>query len=120
MSAYREAVSLGVPALTGGLAELLGAKLVAYLGSVKETRAVRQWAAGERTPSPAVVKRLRDAYQIARLLSETHPPEVVQAWFQGMNPLLDDAPPARLLRETDSDQTAHRVLNAARTFAAEG
>ncbi|WP_138442285.1 hypothetical protein [Sinomonas susongensis] len=119
MSAYREAMSLDVPALTAGLVEILGPKLVAYLGSVKETRAVRQWVSGERGPSRAVVKRLRDAYHIARLLSSTHPPEVVQAWFQGMNPLLDDAPPARLLRDNDSAEIAHRVLNAARAFVSE-
>lgn len=38
---------------------LLGAKLIAYIGSVKETRAVRQWADGERKPSAEVMRRLR-------------------------------------------------------------
>ena len=52
------------------------------------------------------------------LLSETHSPEVVQAWFQGMNPLLGDLAPARLLRDSESDESAHRVLTAARDFAA--
>ncbi len=115
--AYREAMSLDAAALVDGLCVLLGTRLVAYLGSVKETRAVRQWAAQERAPSQHVIKLLRDAYQIARLLSDTSSPEVVQAWFQGMNPLLDDVPPARLLRESESDEASHRVLAAARAFS---
>ena len=100
------------------LSDLLGVRLVAYIGSVKEARAVRQWSAKERTPAQSVINRLRDTYQIARLLSETHSPEVVQAWFQGMNPLLGDLAPARLLRDSESGETAHRVLASARDFAA--
>lgn len=72
---------------------------MAYIGSVKETRAVRQWADGERTPSAEVMKRLRYAYHVAALLAEHDARDTVQAWFQGMNPQLDDVPPARLLRE---------------------
>jgi hypothetical protein len=116
--AYREAMSMDAAGVVRALSGLLGVKLVAYIGSVKEARAVRQWSAKERTPAQPVIKRLRDAYQIARLLSETHSPEVVQAWFQGMNPLLGDLAPARLLRESESDEAAHRVLAAARDFAA--
>ena len=41
------------------LKDLLGAKLVAYIGAVKETRAVRQWADGERKPSADVMRLLR-------------------------------------------------------------
>ena len=45
---------------------------------------------------------------------------VVQAWFQGMNPQLDDVPPARLLREGQVDDAAQAVLAAAKAFAAAG
>jgi len=31
-------------------------------------------------------------------------PTVVQAWFQGLNPQLEDRSPARLLREGDLDE----------------
>jgi hypothetical protein len=116
--AYREAMSMDAAGVVRALSDLLGVRLVAYIGSVKEARAVRQWSARERTPAQPVIKRLRDTYQIARLLSETHSPEVVQAWFQGMNPLLGDLAPARLLRDSESDETAHRVLAAARDFVA--
>lgn len=42
LAAYNEAVSRSAAELVTALRELLGAKLVAYLGKVKETRAVRQ------------------------------------------------------------------------------
>ena len=42
------------------LRDLRGAKLVACLGNVQETRAVRQWAEGTREiANPEVVERLR-------------------------------------------------------------
>ncbi len=48
--------------------------------------------------------RLRVAYQAARLLAERDTNEVVQAWFQGLNPVLGDRLPARLLRDGDVDE----------------
>jgi hypothetical protein len=69
----------------------LGAKLFAYIGPAKETRAVRQWADGERKPSGEVMTRLRHAYHVAALLAERDSRAVVQACFQGMNPQLGSA-----------------------------
>lgn len=118
-NAYREAVSMDVPALVQALCDLLGLRLVAQIGAVKEARAVRQWIAHERSPSALTVKRLRDTYQIARFLAESCSPEVIQAWFDAMNPLLDDSSPARLLRDGENDETPLRVLAAARHFASD-
>lgn len=122
LRAYEDSVRLEVSDLVAALRDLLGARLVAYIGSVKETRAVRQWAdpGDSRTPSADVVSRLRLAYRVAALLSEKDSPGVVQAWFQGMNPRLDDVAPARLLREGDLAQHGQTVLAAARAFAAAG
>lgn len=103
------------------LRDLLGARLVAYLGGVKEARAVRQWADGTRAVASGVdLDRLRLAYQAALLLSPRNGPAVVQAWFQGLNPSLGDRSPARLLREGDVDDAGPQVLAAARQFAAIG
>ena len=120
LRAYESSVRSDVTELVSDLRELLGAKLVAYLGSVSETRAVRQWADGERKPPAEVVQRLRLAYQVAGLLAERDQPRVVQAWFQGMNPQLDDWAPARLIREGSLEDVGTRVLGAARAFAAVG
>jgi hypothetical protein len=69
--------------------------------SVKETRAVNEWAKGIREPSEAVQRRLR-------------------AWFQGLNPQLDDRSPTRLLREGDIDEVGPEVIAAERAFLVGG
>ncbi|NKS56032.1 hypothetical protein GS500_26600 [Rhodococcus hoagii] len=121
LAAYNEAARMTQPQLVTALRELLGAKLVAYLGKVKETRAVRQWAEGTRTIGNDVdVERLRIAYRVARMITERDSPAVAQTWFQGLNPILDDRPPALLLREGDLADVGPQVLAAARQFAAVG
>src|SRR3546814_16622879 len=112
LRAYEESVRLTTPDLVERLRDLLGAKLVAYLGSVQETRAVRQWAdAGDaRTPSTDVVNRLRMAYRIAALLLGKDSDAVIQASFQGMNPRLEDVAPARLLLGGDSGKDGTKTL----------
>lgn len=119
--AYTNATRLEAAVLVKELRDLLGAKLVAYLGGVKETRAVRQWAEGSRMVSGSDdLQRLRVAYQAARLLAERDDPGVVQAWFQGLNPVLGDRSPARVLRDGELDDVGPQVLAAARQFAAAG
>jgi hypothetical protein len=120
LPAYETAMRSSTAELVTALRELLGAKLVAYVGSVGETRAVRQWAEGQRHPSAAVERRLRLTFQVAGLLAERDDARVIQSWFQGMNPQLDDDSPARMLRDDDLDTAGPRVLAAARSFAAVG
>ena len=121
LDAFERSIRLPVPQLVTELRDLLGAKLVAYLGGVRETRAVRQWADGDRgVQDRADEQRLRLAHQVASLIAQKDTPAVVQAWFQGLNPQLDDRSPARLLREGDLDDAGPQVLTAARAFAATG
>ncbi|GAA4266678.1 hypothetical protein [Frondihabitans peucedani] len=117
VTAYAASVRTDVPELVDELRNLLGAQLVAYLAGVKETRAVRQWAEG-RNPQPRQEQRLRVAFRVTKLLLERDRPRVVQAWFQGMNPQLDDVSPARFILETDGADP--RVIAAAQAFAANG
>ncbi len=103
------------------LRTLLTPRLVAYLAGVGETRAVHQWADGSREVKSAEVEdRLRFALQVALLLNDHDAPRVVQAWFQGLNPHLDDRSPARLLREGQLDEVGPLVLAAARAFVVGG
>ena len=115
-----EAIRLAFPELVSKLQDLLTARLVAYIGSVGETRAVRQWAEGSRKPQGDVARRLRETYALALCISREEDIEATQAWFQGLNPLLDDAAPARLLREGDLDKVGPMVIRAERHFLAEG
>ena len=118
LRAYEQSVRLAVPELVAQLRGLIGARLVAYVASVGDTRAVRQWADSEREPSDMTVRRLRLAFRVAATLAELDTPPVVQAWFQGANPHLGEVAPARLLREGDLDNAGPDILAAAKAFAA--
>ena len=121
LTAHASATRLQPAALVAELRAILGARLVAYIGGVKETRAVRQWADGERRISNThTEQRLRIAYQAAKMLTEHDANDTIQAWFLGLNPMLDDTSPARLLTEEPLDDSGPRVLAAARHFAATG
>ena len=115
--AHSKAVRASFPEVAAALRALLGARLVAYLGSVRETRAVNQWADGSREPSAEVQQRLRVALQIALTIAASESEQIAQAWFQGLNPQLDDRSPARLLREGDVDEVGPVVITAAPTLS---
>lgn len=117
---HAQVLHADVPSVVRELDEILGSRLVAYIGGVKETRAVRQWSTGDRTPSAATQTRLRTALQTARLLQYREARPVIQAWFQGMNPHLEDHSPARVLRDADIDAEGPHVMTAARAFAQHG
>jgi len=116
----RLSVKKSFPEIAGELRAILGGKLVAYIGSVTETRAVRQWAEGERRPSKAVEDRLRLAYRAAKCISDIDGREIAQAWFQGLNPMLDDISPARLLRDGEIEKDGKAFIAAEKYFIANG
>lgn len=121
LQAHEHAMRVPFDTAVKELREVLTARLVAYIGGVRETRAVHQWADGTRdVKSGEVEERLRFALQVALLLSDHDAPRVVQAWFQGLNPHLDDRSPARLLREGGLNEAGPLVLAAARAFLVGG
>lgn len=97
------------------LQELVGQRTAALMVDIKNPKAVGQWARKEREPQGATQQHLRDAYQVAMLLREVAPAQVVQNWLLGMNPYLDDEAPA--LHIVDQPR---EVLRAARAFVAVG
>lgn len=118
-AAHGRSVRLPVPELVSELRAGLGASLVAFLGGVREARAVRQWAAGDRAiQNGDQERRLRLAHQITAIITARDSGAVAAAWFQGLNPDLADLSPARVLREGDLDEVGPQVLAAARAFAA--
>ncbi len=120
LAAHTLAVRSTFPEVVASLRELLGPRLVAYLGSVRETRAVHQWAEGTRAPADAVQLRLRVALQVASMLAAAEGPRTAQAWMQGLNPQLEDRSPARLLREGELQEVGPAVIGAARAFLVGG
>jgi hypothetical protein len=119
LKAYRQATTLPFPKLVEGLVAILGKKLVAYIASVKDVRAVERWMDGSE-PYKGADERLRLAYHVAAMLSDHENKSVVQAWLTGVNPELNDRVPIRLLRESDPDVVGGEVLSAARAFLAGG
>jgi hypothetical protein len=120
LEAFREAMQLEDELVVRELMDVLGAKLVAYIAGVTETRAVHAWADGDRTPREPVPQRLRLALQVVWMIARQDGPRVAQAWFQGLNPELDDRSPARLLREGELSEVGPQVVAAARAFVVGG
>jgi hypothetical protein len=67
-----------------------------------------------------VEERLRLAYRLAKMISDHEGPCVVQAWFPGLNPELNDRVSTRLLREENVEAVGPGILGAARAFLAGG
>lgn len=117
--AHSEVMRLPLPTAVERLRALLGNKLTAYIGGVKETRAVRQWADpdDEREPSDIVQQRLRHALMAAEMIADHDTAKIAQSWFQGANPKLGYQAPARLLRDAEDQQAAFSdVFAAAHAF----
>jgi hypothetical protein len=120
LAAHRRAVQASFSEIVAELSTVLGKKLTAYIGGVKDTRVIERWMQGGVEPYRDADQRIRLAYQIAKTLSEHDSPRVVQAWFTGLNPELEDRKPIRLLREEDIEKVGPDLLNAMRAFLVSG
>lgn len=109
--AYQLATQAPVSDVSAFLQSLLSQKLTALIAQVSDSKAVGQWARGERRPHPQAEQRLRHAYQVARFLSQAEAEDTVRVWFVAMNPDLGDRVPAQVIAE---DPAA--VMQAARAF----
>jgi len=118
LAAHRAATAASFADVVRDLSDALGKKLTAYLAGVKDARAIDRWITGS-DPYKGADERLRRAYVVALTLREGEHPRVVQAWFTGLNPELEDRSPIRLLAEGTEDD-ARAVLSAARAFRAGG
>lgn len=116
LAAYDASIRLDNAALVHALRDVVGARLTAYVGGVGETRAVRQWANGERKPSEDVLRRLRFCFRVADLIRKCESAAIAQTWFTGLNPALSDQSPAALIRDGELGIVGPNVLAAARAF----
>ena len=66
LAAHRRAIQAPFPAIVKELAEILGKKLTAYIGGVKDTRVVERWMEDGVEPYRDADRRIRLAYQIAK------------------------------------------------------
>jgi hypothetical protein len=120
LAAHRRAVQAPFSEIVAEVAAILGKKLTAYIGGVKDTRVIERWMQGGVDPYRDADQRIRLAFQIAKTLNEHDSARVVQAWFTGLNPELQDRTPIRLLREENVEKVGPELLNAMRAFWASG
>ncbi|MCF8589864.1 hypothetical protein [Gordonia liuliyuniae] len=105
--------TLDGPRLVEELRILLGARLVAYLAGASSTSTVTGYITGAVTIGDDARARLHAAYTVAALqhrLGAT--PALIQAWFQGRNPHLNDHAPARVIA-ADPSSVGHTFISAA-------
>lgn len=112
--AHEHAITSSIQAVVRELVETLGATLVAALGGVSETRAVKQWMTGRDPQRPNV---LRFALQLCWIVGEKEGAQTVRAWFQALNPQVNDAVPLLLLRERPLIEIQGPLMAAARAFS---
>jgi hypothetical protein len=97
------------------LQELFGQMMTAVIAGVDDAALVEEWVSDRLVPTAAAARRIRAAYEVASLLRQTESAQTVQIWFMGMNPDLNDRPPALAIADDPSG-----VLDAARAFLAHG
>lgn len=110
---HHSAVTEPMESVVKFLVDLLGAKLTAHMVPV-DLSTISRWKAGKIVPPLGAERKLRGAYQVARLLLASDADHTVRAWFIGMNPQLDDESPADVIAEGN----VKAVMAAARSFAA--
>jgi len=111
--AHEIAMASSIREIVSQLVHALGATMVAALGGVSETRAVKQWMTDRE---PQRQNTLRFALQLAWIIGEKSDRDTARAWFQGVNPYLHDAVPLLLLRERPLIEVQGPLMSAARAF----
>lgn len=115
---HDQAVRTPIADIARYIQSLLGQKWTAYLAGIADPKAVGKWARGARKPQPESERKLRDAYQIALLISMVDDEETARVWFGGMNPVLDHRAPAWVIANLPDG--GDRAMNAALAFVAYG
>lgn len=100
------------------LTGILGSKVVALIGGVKDTRSVRAWLRNDSPPSN--LDALRLALRVADIIRTRDRDDVVRAWFGGTNQMLDGKNPALFVaRHYEQYADQRKILDAARAFISE-
>src|SRR5579864_8744725 len=111
--AHENAMTSNIRDVVRELEEALGTTMVAAIGGVSETRAVKRWMSDREPQRPHV---LRFALQLAWIICEKGDRHMARAWFQAVNPHVNDAVPLLLLRERQLSDVQAPLMSAARAF----
>jgi hypothetical protein len=111
-----EAQMLPLQTVVTELVGMLGRTLTAYVGSVTDTRDVKNWEQGGMEPSVDVQQRLRFAHELASDITSRFDRKTAQAWLQGKNPNLDNKAALKLIRESDLTKVRPAIMAAESIF----
>jgi len=114
---YRQSLLEDLAPVIDMLRQTLGVGAVAKLAGVRETRAVHQWADGERSVrSRTVEAKLRLAFQAVALLTQEYSPDIAARWFEHPCPQLGYRSPSGVLASSGPEDAGPSLISAARGF----
>jgi hypothetical protein len=117
VAVYRQSVLEDLAPMVNALRQTLGVGAVAKVAGVRETRAVHQWADGERSVrSRTVEAKLRLAFQAVTLLTHEYSPDVAARWFEHPCPQLGYRSPSGVLATSGPEDAGPSLISAARRF----
>jgi hypothetical protein len=105
----------GIAEIVTTLREVLGPKVMAVLTDGAGEAVLDSWQSGETEPTSGIRDRLITAWEATEMLLEVERPSIIRAWFGGLNPVLEDRPPAMVVAEDPES-----FMAAAREFRAYG
>jgi len=115
VTAHEATIRTSTAEIARMVSDVLTRDLTAYMVKVSDPGTINRWIGEQAKPRTKSEQKLRLTYEIIHLLrAAEHSDETVRAWFLGLNPHLDDDPPAEAIREGRLKET----LAAARAFIA--
>jgi hypothetical protein len=117
VAVYRQSLLAELAPVVDALRQTLGVGTVAKVAGIRETRAVHQWADGERAVrSRTVEAKLRLAFQAVTLLTHEYSPDVAARWFEHPCPQLGYRSPSKVLASSGPEDAGPGFISAARRF----
>lgn len=115
---HRKATITPINEITRKLEQVLSRRLTAVIAGVKDGKTIARWASDDTTEIQYnKEQRLRMTFQIVLLLlGSQDSPQMVKAWFIGLNPQLGDESPAEVIRKGQLQE----AWNAAQAFVVSG
>ncbi len=121
-SLWRRSLTLTVPAqsldyrvVVQELVSTIGRRRTAFVAGQLDADILDQWIGGSQPPADSK-SPLYCTWKVATAIAKVESPGVARAWLTGLNSVLDDQVPLRLLKDGDGK----RVIAAAETFISQG
>lgn len=105
-----------LPQVVDYLQQHLGAITTSYLSGADDPAVIGLWAEGKSHPGELSTLRLKAAREATRYIVDAYGDTAAKSWFLGMNGLLNEISPARVLRYGQKPDDWDLVVPAARAY----